>query len=150
MANKFRTNTLTLGGKDITTSGNNAYINGVILSNNTGCISFYMDGGGLALTTGIKGYIEVPFNCTINKSTLLADQTGLICLNIYKNSYINFPPTNSITANALPTITSGIKAQDSTLTNWITNISGGDILGYSLISGFNITRLTSSLTITKV
>src|SRR5271166_3840873 len=34
-------------------------------------IEFVADGGGSVLTTGVKGYLEIPFGATINRVTLL-------------------------------------------------------------------------------
>ncbi|GAH61520.1 unnamed protein product, partial [marine sediment metagenome] len=83
-------------------------------------ITFIIDGGGSAITTGQKGHLEIPFACTINRVTMLADQSGSIVVDIWKDTYANFPPDNadSITASAPPTITTAQKSQDSTLTGW--------------------------------
>ena len=76
-----------------------------------------------------------------------ADQTGSIVVDIWKDTYANFPPTNAdtITSVTPPTITTAQKSQDSTLTNWTTSISEGDILAYTVDSCTNITRVTVSL-----
>ena len=54
-------------------------------------------------------------------------------------------PADSITASAKPTISSGTKQQDSTLTGWTTSISAGDILRFNVDSITTITRCTVSL-----
>lgn len=114
-------------------------------------INFLIDGGGVALTTGLKGFLEVPFNCTINRATLLADQSGSVVVNVWKDTYANFPPVvgDKITASAPPTITTATKSQDSTLTGWTTTISAGDILAFNVDSVTSITRVTLSLKVTK-
>ena len=103
-------------------------------------ILFVIDGGGSAITTGIKGDIEVPFACTITRATLLADQTGSIVVNIWKDTYANYPPTvaDKITASAPPTISSAINSQDSTLTGWTTSIAAGDTLRFNVDSAATI------------
>jgi len=114
-------------------------------------ITFIIDGGGSAITTGQKGHLEVPFACTITQVTILADQSGSIVVDIWEDSYANFPPTDadSITASAPPTLSSAQKAQDSTLTGWTTSISAGDILAFNVDSATTVTRVTISLTVTK-
>ena len=114
-------------------------------------IIFIIDGIGSAITTGEKGHLEIPFNCTIQQVTMAADQTGSIVVDIWKDTYANFPPTNadSITNATPPTITTALKSQDSTLTNWTTTITTGDILAYNVSSCTNITRLTVSLQTVK-
>jgi hypothetical protein len=114
-------------------------------------ITFVIDGGGSAITAGEKGHLEIPFACTITQVTMLADQTGSIVVDIWKDSYANFPPTDadSITASAPPTISSAQKAQDSTLTGWTTSISAGDILAFNVDSCSTIARVTLSLKVEK-
>lgn len=114
-------------------------------------ITFIIDGGGATITTGVKGFLEIPFNCTINAATTLADQSGSIVIDIWKDTYANYPPTvaDTITASAKPTISTATKAQDSTLTGWTTSITAGDILGFNVDSITTCQRVTLSLKVTK-
>lgn len=117
----------------------------------TADICLIIDGGGSAITTGIKGYLEIPFACTINRVTMAADQSGSIVVDIWKDTYANYPPTDadSITASAVPTISATTKSQDSTLTGWTTSITAGDVLGFNVDSASTVTRVTISLKVTK-
>jgi hypothetical protein len=130
----------------------------------TSDLIFVIDGGGSAITVGTtgqsgsagpKGYLPVDFAATINQVELLADQNGSIVVDIYKTTYSNFNPgthpiqSDSITASAVPTISSSYKAQDSTLTGWTTAISAGDILGYFVKGCTSITRCTVGLKVTR-
>lgn len=117
----------------------------------TGCITYIIDGGGAAITTGIKGDFSVPANCTITSVTALADQTGSIVVDVWKDTYANFPPTDadSITSAAPVTISSATKATDSTLTGWTTSISAGDILRFNVDSASTVTRVTLEIRVTK-
>jgi len=114
-------------------------------------ITFIIDGGGSAITTGIKGVLEIPFACTINRVTLLADQSGSIVIDIWKQAYADYPPedANSITASAPPTLSSALKSQDSTLSGWTTTIAAGDCLMFNVDSVATITWVTLSLKVTK-
>ena len=114
-------------------------------------ITFIMDGGGSEIATGIHGDIPIPFNCTIQEVTLLADQSGSIVIDIWKDTYANYPPVvgDSITAAAKPTITTAVKSQDGTLTGWTTTIVAGDTLRYNVDSIATIKRVTISLKITR-
>jgi hypothetical protein len=104
-------------------------------------------GGGAVIAPGVITYIRAPRTCTITKVTLLADQTGSAVLDIYKDSYANFPPTaaDSICASAKPTLSSAIKYEDSTLTGWTTSITAGQVLGFTLDSCSTITQITLQL-----
>jgi hypothetical protein len=115
-------------------------------------LTFVIDGGGSAITTGVKGDIEVPFACTITAARLFADQTGSIVVDIWKDTYANFPPVvgDSITASAKPTLSSAIKAQNTTLTGWTTSIAAGDVLRFNVDSITTCTRVTVSLSVTRV
>ena len=116
----------------------------------TRAITFVVDGGGSAITTGIKADVYVPYAATITAVTMLADQSGSIVVDIWKDSYANYPPTDadSITAAAVPTITTATKSQDTTLTGWTTSISAGDTLRFNVDSITTVTRLTLALTVT--
>lgn len=117
-----------------------------------GTIEFVIDGGGDAISTGIKGDLEVPFACTITAATALADQSGSIVVDIWKDTYANYPPTDadSITASAPVTISAATKAQDTTLTGWTTSITAGDILRFNVDSASTVTRVAISLKYKKV
>jgi len=114
-------------------------------------LTFIIDGGGSVITAGVKGDLEIPFACTINQVTMLADQSGSIVVDIWKDTYANFPPTDAdtITAAAVPTITTATKSQDTTLTGWTTAITAGNILRFNVDSCTTITRVTISLKVTR-
>jgi hypothetical protein len=114
-------------------------------------LSVVLDGGGAAITTGVKLDIEVPFACTITANRLFADQSGSIVIDIWKDTYANFPPTvaDTITASAKPTLSAASKSQDTTLTGWTTAIAAGDVLRFNVDSAATVTRVTLSLTISR-
>lgn len=115
----------------------------------TGSISVVFDGGGSALTVDSKLDVSVPVNCKITGARLLADQSGSVVINIWKDTYANYPPTvdDKITASAPPTISSATKSNDTTLTGWTTQITAGDTLRFNVDSCTTITRVTLTLTI---
>ena len=112
---------------------------------------YVIDGGGVPITSGIKGDITIPFGCTIIEWTLLADQSGSIVVDIWKDTYANYPPTvaDTITGSALPTITTATKGQSSTLTGWTSTITAGDTLRFNVNSATTITRVTLSLKLAR-
>lgn len=114
-------------------------------------VAFIIDGGGSAITTGIKGDIALDFSATINQVTLLADQSGSIVVDIWKDTYANYPPTvaDTITASAKPTISSATKSKDSTLTGWTTTVSSGDTLRFNVDSATTVTRVVVILKMTR-
>lgn len=109
------------------------------------------DGGGVVLGTGIKGDLSVPFACTILSARLVADQVGSIVVDIWKDTFANYPPTvaDTITAAAKPTLSAAIKSEDLTLAGWTTTINAGDMLRFNIDSVATITRATLALRIRK-
>lgn len=121
--------------------------------NDTIDLHFIIDGGGSAIATGLaKGCLKIDFKARIEEVTLLADQSGSIVIDIWKDTYANYPPAvgDTITAAAKPTITTATKSQDSTLTGWTKDIAAGDILKFNVDSVTTITNVTIVLKITKL
>ena len=114
-------------------------------------IEYIFDGCGSAIGSGVGGYVEVGFDCTITAARMLPDQSTTTVVDIWKDTYANYPPTDadSITSSTPPTITAAIKSEDLALTSWTTLISSGDILGFNVDSNNNAKKLTVSLTVTR-
>jgi hypothetical protein len=112
-------------------------------------IGITIDGAGTAITTGVKGYIQCNFSGTITANTVLADQSGSIVIDVWKDTYANYPPVvgDSICASAKPTISAAIKSTDSTLTGWTTSVTAGDCFGFNVDSAATVTRVTLILSV---
>lgn len=121
-----------------------------------GAVGITIDGAGAVITTGVKGYLSVPYGCTINSVTMLADQSGSAVVDIWKTTYSSFDAGathpvsgDKITASAPPTISSATKSTDATLTGWTTSITAGDVLAFSVTSATTVTRVNLVLKVTK-
>lgn len=108
-----------------------------------------IDGGGVAITTGVKGYIPVPYSGTITAWTLIADVSGSIVIDVWKDTYANYPPTvaDTIAGSEKPTLSSAQKNQDTSLTTWTTTVTAGDILGFNVDSASTVTNVTLLLSL---
>lgn len=117
----------------------------------TDVLGITVDGGGSAITTGVKGYFLVPYNCTIIGNRVLADQSGSIVFDVWKDILTNYPPTvaDTITAAAKPTLSTQDHSSDDTLTGWTKSIKAGDVLGYNVDSATTVTRVTLELIVVK-
>ena len=120
----------------------------------TATINFVIDGGGSAITTGVKGYVEIPCAGKLTAWTLAADQSGAIKIDIWKDTYANYPPIDgdSITNGHEPEIVaSGVKAQDLDIADWSgeDSLAAGDILVFNVDSVTAITFCTLSLKFIK-
>ncbi len=112
-------------------------------------INFIIDGGGAAIETGNKGHIEVPFACTIDGWTIVADQSGSIVVDVKKCTYADFPTTSSIAGTEKPTLSTAQKNQDDSLSTWTTSISAGDILEFVVDSVSTVERVMISISATR-
>lgn len=114
-------------------------------------IVYVIDGGGSAITTGQKGHLEVPFNCTVNGWTIMGDVSGSIVVDVWKDTYANFPPTvaDTIAGTEKPTLSSQQKNQDLSLTSFSTSLSKGDILAFNVDSASTVTRVVICFRVTK-
>jgi hypothetical protein len=116
-----------------------------------GSFGITFDGGGSAVTAGTSADIELPYNATIEEVRMFADLGGNAVVDIWKDTYANYPPTDadSITASATPTITDSNKSTDTTLTGWTTNVDSFDVIRFHVDSATTATRLHVNVTVTK-
>lgn len=99
--------------------------------------AYTFDGGGSAISGTQDACVDVPAAATITGVTLLADQAGSGTVDIKTVAYSSYTgpaSTSSITAAAVPAISSAIKYQDSTLTGWTTAIAANTVLCFHLTS----------------
>lgn len=95
---------------------------------------------GSSIATGLAGFWACPWAGEITQVTLLSIDpsvtAGDIVVDIWKDTYANYPPTaaDSICASAKPALSSGIKYQDAVLTGWTKTIAPGDVLGFNVDS----------------
>ena len=113
-------------------------------------IEYVIDGGGSAITTGSKGYLEIPFACTINSWVIVADQSGSIVVDVKRATYSGFPTTSSIAGTNKPTLSSVQKNNSTSLTGWgNTAIVAGDILEFVVDTVATVQRVTVAIKVTR-
>ncbi len=142
------TKTITLFQRDGTTvTGAFTDIDGTAF----GVIVFAANGGGSTITTGYKSFTTMTYAGQILEYTLLADQTGSVVIDIWKDTYANYPPTSgdSICATNKVTLATGIKNTDSTLTSWTKTFSAGDVFAFNIDSISSITNINLTLKVQK-
>ena len=111
-------------------------------------ITVTLDGGGSAITTGVKAYVTIPYDCIIKAWRVIADVSGSIVIDVWKDTYANHPPTvaDTIAGSEKPTLSSATKNEDTDLTTWSSvQITKGDILAFNVDSATTVTKV--SLTI---
>jgi hypothetical protein len=99
------------------------------------------------------GFLEVPFACHVDRWTLLADQHGSVVIDIRRDAYSNYPPTDADSmpgTTNMPAISGTVAAQGTDLSGWGTQgITSGDILAYHVVSCSSIELCTIALKATK-
>lgn len=116
-------------------------------------ISFVMDGGGANVTSGFKGYVEVPFNCVIESVTLFGSTSGQMFFGIWKDTYANWPPTSgdTITTSGVPILSGNVAKMiysGANISGWTLAMTKGDVLAfqvYSVNSGMGNASVCMSL-----
>lgn len=114
---------------------------------------FVIDGGGIPIVTGIKGFVPIPYPATITGWTLLADVTGSISVDVWKAPFASYPPTvaNTICGGTPPTLSAALSGQLLTLIGWSTAVAAGDVLGFNVSStSGTITRVTVMIAATHL
>lgn len=143
---------------DVLTYNGTAWVNaantpGATTNQRRASITFTFGDGSTAIdaSTEPDQWIEVNFDGTIEAATMLADVSGSIVVDIWKDTYTNYPPTvgDKITASAPPTLSSASKSQDTTLTGWTTSFTRGDILKVHVNSSATVKRVVLALRVIK-
>lgn len=117
----------------------------------SGAIEYVIDGGGTAITTGVKGDLQLPFAATITGWRIVADVSGSIVVDVWRDTYTNFPPVvgDSIAGSEKPTLSSATKNEDTSLSTWTTSLSNGDWLRFNVDSATTVTRVTLVILINR-
>jgi hypothetical protein len=107
-----------------------------------------IDGGGVAIAANSIAYLPCPHTGTITSWTIVADQSGSIVVDVWKDTYANFPPTvaDTIAASAKPTLASQQKNSNTGLVGWTTAVTAGDVFGFKVDSATTVQRVTVVLT----
>lgn len=148
------------GGAGATPTSTSAGTNGQVLmgvtssaptfQTMTAAINFVIDGGGTAITTGVKGYLLIPFACTVATWTALADQSGSITIDVYNDSYANYGTnTSMVGAGTKPNIATATKGQSAPASWTSTSIAAGSIVGFNVTAATTVTRVTIELTVNR-
>jgi len=102
--------------------------------------------GGSALVAGATTYFTVPYACTVAAWNITVD-TGTATIDVWKIASGTAIPTitNTITASALPAISTGTAIHSTTLTGWTTSVTANDIFGINLKTVASATQATLNL-----
>lgn len=93
-----------------------------------------IDGAGVTPTLGTKGYISIPYSCTITGWTILANGSGSCSLSVKYSTLAAFPTTVDITNGAPPQLTSQ-QSNGGGVSTWATTaLNATDVIEVDLVS----------------
>ena len=111
-----------------------------------GQLGISIDGGGSVITTGVKQYLRVPYNCTITSYELVADRSGSLIIDVDKSTYDTFSLSASIAGSSLPTLSNQSKSRSTDLAGWsTTTLTAGEYLFFDVTSAVTIQKVTLTL-----
>ena len=124
-------------------------VDAIGISNNVAVLPFIIDGGGVAITTGSKGSLPIPWPSTITSWSVEADQSGSIAVDILRaNNAV--PVTSMVGGGNKPTLTAAQFAGLVAPSGWTsTLLAANDWLTFSVSSVATVTRVTVSLLLAK-
>jgi hypothetical protein len=107
-------------------------------------IQFFIDGGGVAITPGLKVWVRIPFPFQITAWHVLSDQTGSCVLDVWDNGHA-FPTSSIIGAGNKPTLSSA-QIADANVSGWTSTVlSQGDYVGVDVVSATTVTKIFMDL-----
>jgi hypothetical protein len=115
----------------------------------TQTIGATVDGSGGTITIGQKGYVQIPYACTITGWRIITNATGTLVFDVDKAAAGTIP-TVSITGSAKPTLGAGQQTTfSSTLTGWTTTINANDMLGFTVDNAVTVSWAILQLFVTR-
>ena len=104
----------------------------------TRAIEYVIDGGGSVIPTGLRGALYLPFECTLEAVTLLADQAGSVQVDVYVDPLASYPPVDSIFPTDYRSLSGTAFGQDLAAgTNWTTLFPANSVIGFYINSASN-------------
>ena len=114
-------------------------------------IQFVLDGGSLPIQSGVRGPLQIPYDCTIESWGVYADTSSSIEIDVWKSTVAAFPPTvaDKITGTNIPKLVSATKNVSADVTSWTRDIQLGDMLMFNVAVGATSQRATLVLSVLR-
>jgi hypothetical protein len=112
-------------------------------STSKGSFGVTFNGIGGVVSVGKTDWICIPYNCIITGWEIYGDITGSCVIDMWKDTYANFPPTvgDQITNGEKPTLSSAVKNRNLSLTTFSTSITAGDCIMFYVESCSFLTKI---------
>jgi hypothetical protein len=122
-------------------------VNNIFDISHYGAFGLTIDGGGSLITTGLKGYVTIPYSATIYGWDIIGNTSGTCIIDLWKTTLSSFPPTsaNTIAVSQKPTLSNQMINRNDTLTGWTTSINANDILAFTVLSASTVSRVNLTI-----
>ena len=124
-------------------------VDAIGVNSNATDLEFIIDGGGVAITTGPKGFFRIPWAATIATWSVIGDQSGSIAIDILRAN--NAVPTVSIVGGGTkPNLTAQQFVGPTAPAGWTSTVlAANDYIGFTVSSVATVTRVTIILSLLK-
>ena len=110
-------------------------------------VTCVIDGHGAAIAAGGLYFARVPRTGTITGWDVVADVSGSIVVDVWHDSFANFPPTtaDSIAGTEKPTLSAAQNNQNPALSSWAAAVTAGDYVCFKVDSAATVTWVLVTL-----
>jgi hypothetical protein len=123
-------------------------VDSIGVNNNIAELPFIISGGGVAITTGVKGFVPIPFAASITDWSIIADQSGSIAIDILRANNL-VPSVSMVGAGTKPNLTAQQLAGTPPV-GWASSVlAARDYLGFNVTSVATVTQVTLTLFLAK-
>jgi hypothetical protein len=131
----------TISGGTILSGATN--LNEIFSPKNTiGGFGITIDGASAYITSGIKGYVIMPFSGQIQSWEILSNVSGNTTIDVLKSTYFSFltDTGTTITNGDYIELNSNYKNINTNLSAWTVDFNAGDIFTFNVLSASTINR----------
>ena len=141
------TRTLTINGTSYDLSADRSW---TIASSSTQSIGATVDGSGGTITIGVKGYVQIPYACTITSWRVIANAVGSIQFDIFRATSGTIPTVSLIGGGGNKPLLSTAQTNSAAPTGWTsTAIAANDMLAFNVDSATTVSWAVVQLTVTR-
>lgn len=113
-------------------------------------ISCYINSDPDLISTGVKAFRPVPYDCEVVAWYVVSDSSGTIQFDINSSSFASYPTTSSIVSTFnYPSLTAASKDSDESVSGW-TQLNAGDIVEFEITSNTDVTNVGIYLKIRRI
>jgi len=103
-------------------------------------LGFFIDNTPDDVSTGAKGYKQIPYDCQFTEWSVFAGETGSIQVDVKKSNYSTYPTFTTVVGGDYPTLSSQIKNRNTGITAW-TGLSAGDLYEFTINSNTGVKKV---------